>query len=117
MYSHVLFFGRDKRSEKVGESLGVDMDLIRDFRDNYSPVQSDFQFQHFPIYSTRLQCIQKKMNEWRPHTLRELAVRPYQDPLTFYAFWFATLVGVLSFMSLGAAIAQAIASIQSVPRI
>jgi hypothetical protein len=113
MYSHILFFGRDRRSEKVGEQLGIDMSLIRDFRDNYSPVQSDLQLQDFPIYATRLQCIQKKMNKWRPQTLRELAVRPYRDPLTFYAFWFATIFGVMSILALGAAIAQAYASVKS----
>jgi len=112
MYTHVLFFGRDRRSEKVGESLGIDMDLIRDFRDNYSPLQSDFQLQDFPIYATRLQCMQKKMNKWRPQTLRELAVRPYRDPLTFYAFWFATFVGFIGMMGLGAAIAQAVGGLR-----
>ena len=114
MYSHVLFFGRDKTSEKVGENLGVDMDLIRDFRDNYSPVQSDLQLQHFPIYAVRLRCIQKKMDRWRPQTFRELAVRPYQDPLPFYAFWFATIVGIVSLIGLGAGLAQAIASVKAV---
>jgi hypothetical protein len=101
MYSYILFFARDKRLEKDGEQLGIDMSLIRDFRDNYSPVQSDLQLQDFPIYATRLQCIQKKMNKWRPQTLRELAVRPYRDPLTFYAFWFATIFGVMSILALG----------------
>jgi hypothetical protein len=91
------------------------MNLIRDFRDNYSPVQSDFQLQHFPIYATRLQCIQKKMNKWRPQSFRELAIRPYRDPLTFYAFWFATFVGVISVMGLGAAIVQAYASVKAIP--
>ena len=108
MYAHVVFFATDKRSETVGESLGIDMDLIRDFRDNYSPVQSEFQLQDFPIYATRLQCIQKKMNSWRPQTLRELAVRPYTDPITFYAFWFAAIVGTVSIIGLGAAIIEAL---------
>jgi hypothetical protein len=113
MYSHILFFARDKRSEKVGEALGLDMTLIRDFRDNYSPVQAELQLQDFPIYATRLQCVQKKMNAWRPQTIRELAVRPYKDPLTFYAFWFATIVGAISFMGLGAAIVQVFEAVKT----
>lgn len=41
MYSYVLFFARDAQSEKIGSSLRIDMDLVRDFRDRYSPVTSD----------------------------------------------------------------------------
>ena len=104
MYSYVLFFARDAQSEKIGSSLGIDMDLVRDFRDRYSPVTSDLHLQNFPIYAPRLQHIQRKMREWRPQTLKELAVRPYEDPLMFYAFWFATFIGVVSILTLGASI-------------
>jgi hypothetical protein len=106
----VLFFGRDKRSEKIGEAMGVHMDLIREFRDECSPVGSALHLQDFPIYATRLYNIQRRMNEWRPQTIRELAVRPYKDPVTFYAFWFATFIGMVSIVGLGATLAQTYAA-------
>jgi len=110
LYSYVLFFARDAKSEKIGESLGIEMDLIREFRDKYSPVSSDLQLQSFSIYAIRLQHIQRKMREWRPQSLRELAIRPYEDPLTYYAFWFATFIGVVSILGLGASMAQGYAA-------
>lgn len=110
LYSHILFFATDKTSEKVGEALGVDMDMIREFRDNYSPVRTDLQLQHFPIYAGRLQYIQRRMDEWRPQTVPELAVRPYRDPATFYAFWFATFIGIVSILALGLSVAQTYAA-------
>jgi hypothetical protein len=113
LYSHVLFFGRDPRSAKIGAKLGIDMLLIREFHDDYSPVDSDLQLQNFPIYANRLQYIQLKMNEWRPQSILELAVRPYKDPLTFYAFWFATIIGVAGILGLSVGIAQTYAAFKS----
>ena len=49
LYSHVLFFARDKVSENLGDLLGLDMDMIREFRDEFSPMRSEFQLQNFPI--------------------------------------------------------------------
>jgi hypothetical protein len=113
LYSHVLFFGRDKLSEKIGKSLGIPVQLIRDFRDEWSPVRTDLQLQHFQIYGTRLQCIQRKLNEWRPQSIRDLGVRPYRDPLTYYAFWFAIFLGVVSILGLIAGIIQAYSTVKS----
>jgi hypothetical protein len=114
MYSHVLFFARDERSEEIGKLLGIDMDMIRDFRDNYSTMESDFEARDFPIYATRLRNIQKKMDEWRPQTIRELAIRPYRDPLSFYAFWFATFIGAVGVLGLAASISQTYASFKAI---
>ena len=113
--SYVLFFGRyeDPESEKIGERLGIDMTLVREFRDNFAVVKEDFRLQDFPVYARRLENVQRKMNEWRPHTIRELAIRPYNDPVTFYAFWFASFIGIISILSLAASIAQTYASFKA----
>ena len=113
MYSQVLFFGRDRISENQGRALGVDINLVRDFWENYSPIQSDLQLSDFPVYGSRLKHIRERMTEWRPQTWAELAIRPYNDPITFYAFWFATLVGIIGVLGLGATIAQTYASLKA----
>jgi len=113
LYSHILFFARDRNSETIGAKLGLDMSLIREFRDHYSPVHSDLQLQNFPVYAHRLQYIQRKMNEWRPQSILELAVRPYKDPITFYAFWFATIIGLAGIFGLSIGIAQTYAAFKS----
>ena len=89
--------------------MGLEMDLIREFREECS-IGTALHLQDFPIYAPRLQNIQRRMNEWRPQTIRELAVRPYKDPLNFYAFWFATFIGFISVVSLGATLAQTYAA-------
>lgn len=91
----------------------MDMDLIREFRDMYSPVRSDLQLQYFPIYARRLQYIQTKMNQWKPQTITEIAIRPYNDPLSFYGFWFAVVIGVVAILGLGATLAQGYAAFKA----
>lgn len=112
-----MFFGRylDSESEMIGKSLGVDMALVRDYRDKFARIKDDFRLQDFPVYGRRLENVQRKMNEWRPHTIRELAIRPYNDPFTFYAFWFATFIGVVSILSLGTSLAQTYAAFKALP--
>ena len=93
---------------EIGQSLHIDkslLDLLIEFRDHLSEVK-DFQLRHFPIFASRLRNIQEKMNNWCPKRFRELAVRPYRDPLAFYAFWFAVLIGCVSVAGLGATLAQ-----------
>jgi hypothetical protein len=94
---------------KIGESLGIDMSLLIEFRDDLSEVK-DFQLRNFPIFASRLRNIQKRMNGWRPQRVRELWVRPYRDPLAFYAFWFAVLIGGVGILGLGATLAQTYAA-------
>ena len=88
--------------------------FIQGFRDGYSPFRSNLLLQHFPIYKTRLRHIQKRMNEWRPQSFRELFIRPYRDPLSFYAFQFASFIGIMSLLGLGATLAQTYAAFKAI---
>lgn len=45
------------------------------------------------------------MNERRPETIGEIAVKPHKDPLT-YGFWLATFIGVTSILGLVATLTQ-----------
>jgi hypothetical protein len=111
--SLVLIFARDKISEEIGSKRGINMHVVCDYRDNYSPVLSDLRLSDFPIYGRRLQNIQKEMETWRPESLRQIVSRPYKDPLTFYAFWFSIFVGVVSVLALGGVLATAYAAFKA----
>lgn len=112
LYSHVLFFGRDQGSREEGRKRQqADMGLIIELHGVYCP--TDLRLQDFPIYGGRLQNLQRKMMEWRPQRLRELALRPYQDPLTFYAFWFAVAIGIFSIAGVLLGVAQTVAAFKA----
>jgi hypothetical protein len=50
------------------------MALVHEFRDKFSVIKEDFRLQDFPVYARRLGNVQRKMNEWRPQTIRDLAI-------------------------------------------
>jgi len=112
--SHVLFFGRynDLKSEEIGERIGVDMAVVREYRNKFASIEDDFRLQDFPVYGRRLENVQRKMNEWRPHTLRELAIRPYNDPVAFLCVLVRD-VGIVSILLLGTSLAQMCAAFKA----
>lgn len=46
------------------------------------------------------------MNDWRPQRARDLLIRGYKDPLTWWAFIFAVVVGGIGILSLGVSVIQ-----------
>ena len=66
------------------------------------------RLEDFCLLRPRLYELQKEMNEWRPQALRDLLKRGYKDPLTWYGFWFAAIVGSLGILSLGVSITQTV---------
>jgi hypothetical protein len=81
------------------------IDMLQDFRKNISPARYSLQLEHFPVFASRLHHLKQKMNDWRPRKLREMLIRGYKDPLTFYAFWFAVIIGVVNLFNLGVTLA------------
>jgi hypothetical protein len=114
MYSYILLFGADEgKSGKIGTRLNVDMKTVQKYLNRYSPSHADFQLHHFPIYAPRLTHVIQKMEEWRPQSIRHLALRPYRDPMSFYAFWFATVIGIASILGLALSLAQTFVAFKS----
>jgi hypothetical protein len=106
----------DGEFQKIGKKYlkKSDVDIIQTFQARYAPSHADFGLHHFPIYGSRLRYIIKKMDDWRPQSILQLAVRPYNDPLSFYAFWFATIIGIVSVLGLGATLAQTFAAFKAI---
>jgi len=69
--------------------------------------------QNYPIYGSRLRTVLHAMSSWRPHSIRHLMTKPYHDPLSFYAFWFAVTFGVISILGLIATLAQTYATFEA----
>jgi hypothetical protein len=101
-------FGDNTNSKAAGYGLAIDIDFINNFAKAYCP--EDLGFQDFPIFAARLEDIRKRMNDWRPQTLRQVGFRPYYDPLTFYAFWFGAIIGMIGLLGLAAGTLQTYAS-------
>ena len=105
--SHNLIFGRFPASQRIGESLqGVDMDVLRDYRNRWANDSSLSSLADFPIYGSCLRHIHERMLNWRAVTLSDVRYRPYQDPLGYYAFWFAVFFGVLGIIGIAVKLSE-----------
>lgn len=98
----------------------VDVGVIDQFvRLNFSTDKNeipDFRLEDFPIYGARLQNIKSKMNQWNPKSLWQLYTRPYNNTLSYYGFWFANIIGILSFLSVAFAVPQIVAAFIALKR-
>jgi hypothetical protein len=68
--------------------------------------------QSFLIYGTRLRTIQDTLEKWRPRSIAQLAVRPYHDPLAYYAFWAVIVFGCIGLLGLATSIVQAVGGLK-----
>jgi hypothetical protein len=114
VFSHILFFCRDSESRNIGQHFLVDDNYMTEL-DEYSKTRElrsrpYLYLQNYPIYGGRLRTILHTMRAWRPHTFKHLMIKPYHDPLSYYAFWFAFIFGVIGLLGLTATIAQTIAT-------
>ena len=50
------------------------------------------------------------MVDWRALVIRDVRFRPYRDPLPYYAFWFAVIIGLMALIGLLLNAAQLVAS-------
>jgi len=73
------------------------------------------RFEDFVLLRRRLWELRQEMNDWRPQSVRDLFRRGYRDPLTWYGFWFATIVGTLGILSLGISVGQLVQAIVGAP--
>jgi hypothetical protein len=112
LYSYVLIFGGNSESEQIAKGRGVDMDIIQKFRDKEVRA-GELRLEDFPIYAARLRNIQSKMDQWEPQSLGELLIRPYKDPLRFYAFWFSIFIGTLGILALFLSVVQVYAAFKA----
>ena len=66
------------------------------------------RLEDFVLLRPRLFELQREMNDWRPQKVADLFKRGYKDPLTWYGFWFATIVGSLGILSVTISIMQTV---------
>lgn len=106
--TYLLLFARNESSLHVATRLGVNMSLLRTCRDHIFPDNVSLQLEDFPFFQHRLRLIQEKMDDWRPQKVKELWMRGYSDPLTYYTFIGGLFFGILGIVGVAASIVQAV---------
>jgi hypothetical protein len=109
--TYVLLFGGDDKDPEIGKS---DVVLLPDFVAHLRAYRKEepniLSLQSFLVYGTRLRTIQDTLEKWRPRSIAQLAVRPYHDPLSYYAFWAVILFGFIGLLGLATSVIQAVGS-------
>jgi hypothetical protein len=93
-------------SHPYAATLALDLRLLDAYTKTYTLTPGPLQYEHFPIYAARLRGVVDKMNDWRPVSYKELRIRPYNDVLTYHAFWFSCYLAGFTILSLALALAQ-----------
>lgn len=113
--TYVLLFGRDEKNAELGRSkVGLPPDFVEHLKASHRKAQNIHALQTFVIYGTRLRTIQDTLEKWRPRSIAQLAVRPYHDPLSYYAFWAVIIFGFIGLLGLATSIIQAVGSFKGV---
>jgi hypothetical protein len=124
--SHALIFLQEQspRSHRLAHSLYIDLGRVAltgqvrpvDFKTVFYDTL-DFgnipRLEDFVLLRPRLSELQREMNEWRPQRMKDLFRRGYKDPLTWYGFWFAAIIGSIGILSLGISITSLVKQFQS----
>jgi hypothetical protein len=110
--SHSLIFDPDK-SKAIVKSLDdpqsdktINLEVLAVFNRGIKEARAFWQLSDFPIFGRRLKYLHERMTSWRPLRVCDLFHRPYRDPIPYWAFWFGTFIGVVTFCSLAIGIGQ-----------
>jgi ABC-type transporter Mla maintaining outer membrane lipid asymmetry permease subunit MlaE len=68
-------------------------------------------------FKERVDKLQQTLKDWRPETIWQLRYSGYGgvDPVGLYAFYFATIFGILTIMGLAGTGAQTFAAFNALP--
>lgn len=124
--SHALIFLQEPslRSQRLAQSLHIDLGQVS-LAAQVRPVDFKTVFydalefgniprlEDFVLLRPRLFELQKEMNDWRPQQMGDLFRRGYKDPLTWYGFWFAAIIGSIGILSLGISITALVKQFQT----
>jgi hypothetical protein len=107
---------RPKSSEDIGRRIGLELsesealDQARAFIGSHSEDWGSLLNSCMPFTEREIK-LHKTLKEWRPKTVWEMRYSGYGgvDPVGLYAFYFASLFGVIAIIGLGVSAAQAYA--------
>jgi len=120
--SHALIFLQEPtvRSQRLADQLNLDLGYVYLAGTHVKPFDFKTVFydalewgniprlEDFLFLRPRLYELQREMIEWRPQKVGDLLRRRYKDPLTWYGFWFATVIGSIGILSLGVSVTSLI---------
>jgi len=110
-------------SWQVGRRMGVDLedDVVQGLAKAFVGVHAEDWSSLFDAclpFRERQIKLQKVLKEWRPKTIWEMRYPGYGgvDPVGLYAFYFATLLGIITIFGVGISAAQTYAAFKAIPQ-
>ena len=110
-----------RSSRSIGKRVGVDLSdgEVVDFVHLFGTHEEDLQslFNACMPFRERAIKLEKRLREWKPKTIWEMRYAGYGgvDPVGLYAFYFASVLGVLTIIGIGITAAQTFASFKALP--